>query len=574
MTTDGFESLALRSQIIGRLVHVLTLHLCTLVRSKHQASLFSLSNTVFPKTENCDFFDTTRGDIGLIITHEPIGTYKAIVLSGSSRRRDVLLSSDSFNTVTKAVEHLFIKSTDAVQQYITTNGFRRLPSKTDDDDDGVSSVSSYADDADKDCLADSSLSLESELESAYESLSEDGEGTIGHSRVKRSGDRPRSYDVRTGRRQSRSRSRSRSRDRTPTYPKAPAPPLRYPLHNAPGHRSRAADAPRPYGGPTAGNESGGMRCPPLPAGFTPPPLMSQPPHLPRGLMAHFQRQDAIIQQQREAKRGHQDGHKAPPGFIDLGDAKAAPQPSLPLPGAFPSMRSGHMTQPGPWSQVYAGSDTRNYMPPPPPMMGHMPWSLGPQSIPHEQELPAYKPPMKIPHQMGRMPSPPPAMQASTSSVASSTASSSAASSSPTVTVGPSTPPGAGSSSSGIDYRLVIKTARGGGIPDHETVAHEHRMIARTAPTRSDIAAVALAHVQRNMWEFVYLKGVSKENMRGVVTRAVFPLGQGREESYDLTAYADHDFGKLCESMRRAGEKDDRGGVRQLSGWPLFEVWVL
>lgn len=542
---------------------------------------------------NCCFFTPTPGDISLIITHEPIGTYKAIVFSDNRRRHNIVLSSDSLDTANKALEHLFIKSTDAVQQYMTANDFRRLPSVVDRDDDGVSSASSYVDEPDKDRLADSSLSLESELESAYESLSEDEDGTVSLSRP-RTGRRPRSYAIRAGRRDSRSRSHSRSpsrsRDRAPVYYQAPAPPPRDPVH-----RSRAADPPQPFADPKGASTIGDVRFHRLPSQMPPRPGQGPMSHSAdaRGLSdprygpdtrvsdAHVasqqQRLVALQQQLEEDKRVFQERQRISAGLLDL-DGKAVSQPSLPSPGTTCPLRPGRPSQTGPWSQFYPGNDPRPHMAP--SMTTQKPWSLDSQrcqSMPQQQQpLPPQKSPIKNTHQV-EMPTPPPVTQSS-ASYASSIASSSA-SSTPTVTVRSNPPPGYYSSAgwappASIDYRLVIKASLSAAMsefrPD-QAQQQEYRILARTPPTRSDMSAVALRYIQQHL--ALYVKNGAKGPLRVRVTRAVFRAGQDREESYDLAAYAENDFSKLCEIMKRAGEGEERGGLPQGCGWPLFEVVV-
>lgn len=466
-----------------------------------------------------------------------------------------------------------------MQQYITANEFRRLPTIVDVDDDDISSVSSSIDEPDKGRLADSSLSLGSEVESAYESVSEDGESNVSHSRA-RTGGRARVYDVRTLKRNSRSRSRSRSRspDRAPTYRNAPAPPARCPVHR------RAVDPPRPYAGPTGVNDSGNVRFSALPSPLPPMPgreLMAHcaevrvPPDPRLGddrmdavSMAHQQQRlsDTAIQQQNERVKRIFEGHRGSPGFIDL-DGKAVPPPSLP-PSAILPLRSGPPSQPRSWSQLCTGPDSRPYMAP--PVANQIPWSLGPQRsepMPHQQPLPSDNPPMKDTHSLGKT-SLPAAMH---SSSAASSASSSA-SSTPTVTASSNVPAdfsGAWPSAS-IDYRLVIKTGHPRSL-DAMSDFHEHRVVARTPPTRSDINSVALRYIRLN--PMLFPKIAPKGSCRAIVTRAVFSIGQGREESYDLTSYAEHDFSKLCEIMKRAGEEVGSDGLPQVRGWPLFEIVV-
>lgn len=85
-----------------------------------------------------------------------------------------------------------------------------------------------------------------------------------------------------------------------------------------------------------------------------------------------------------------------------------------------------------------------------------------------------------------------------------------------------------------------------------------------------MSLVALRYVQQKL---PYLENVAEGPLRATVTRAVFNAGQSREESYDLGAYPESNFSKLCEIMERSGEEEDRGGLPQVNGWPLFEVVV-
>lgn len=564
MTTDGFESLAgLRKQIIGKLDHLHAPHLCNLVCGLcNHYSLISLSDMIIVNSENCYFFNPTSGDISLIITHEPIGTYKAIVLSEIRHRRDVLLSSDSSETVLKAFEHLLVKSTDAVQQYITANEFRRLPPIVDDDDDdAVSSVSSYADESDKNPLADSSLSLESELESAYESPSEDG--TVSHSRAK-TGGRSRSFDVRTVRRDSRSRSHSRSRsrssDRTTTYRKAPVPPARFPVH-----RNRAVDPPRPYTTLTGIDDLGNVRISTFPPQMPPVPgtgFMAHPGD-PRGssdphftdlrkhgasLDVHEQRLSAMQQRREEIQRAFQEGQRMAFGTIDL-DGK----PSLPSGVTLPS-RVGQPLQPGPWQQPFKGNDSRPYMAPP--------TTARSQAVPPPGPLPPYKIPMKKTLDPGK-PSPPPMIPSSyTSSIASSSGPST-----PTITGSPKNRPPEYSSATppaSIDYKLVIKT-RAHSLDDARGETSEHRILARTPPTRKDMSILALRYIHQSQPLLRHMN--NKGPLRALVTRVVFNAGQAHEEKYDLAAYPESDFSRLCDIMKRTADDGE------LTGLPLFEVDV-
>ncbi|CAJ2506171.1 Uu.00g003010.m01.CDS01 [Anthostomella pinea] len=98
--------------------------------------------------DNCEFF-VGRDDIVTVVTvKEPTGDFKAYAIRCNDVARDALVSSDSFDTVQKAIESLHMKSAEAVHQYITTNGFSMPPDlkgaklDSDADDDAASLASS------------------------------------------------------------------------------------------------------------------------------------------------------------------------------------------------------------------------------------------------------------------------------------------------------------------------------------------------------------------------------------------------------------------------------------------------
>ncbi|CAN8096511.1 unnamed protein product [Discula destructiva] len=523
--------------------------------------------------ENCSFFVASRGFVRLIVTHEPIGTYKAIAVAETRRHRDVVLSSDGSDTVHKALEHLLTRSADAVQQFIATHGFDRLPSNNDNDDDGVSSVSSYADEADKNRLADSSLSLESEAESAYESHSDDDESTVRSSRTW-TGGRRRSYDVRTVRRDGRSRSRSRSRERAPAYRKAPAPPPRQPAaHPDQAHGNRAVYPPRPYPGPAPPGIAGNGDMPPPTFAFhsmqMPPLPMGRPREAwsdQRGLPdARFPPVDARgAQWQRALEQAHQ--NHAGQGFVNLDNGKVGgPGPQAPLPphdGMLP-LRSGFTADEAPWPHFFPspGSGMQGGAPMLPPMN----WRQGPQMMPQRQPISQPKIPMKAsnPAEDGATPTVVlPAMNSS----ASSSSNLSSVSSTPTIAINPITPPEytPTSSPAKIDYKLVIKAHIRSGVKYYQhsnssssssSTMTQHRVIARTPPTMHDIIGEARRNVMQNRELFP----PANAPLRIRLTRVVFG---GREDgAFDLSSYAEDDLSSLCESMKSVG------------GWPLFEVEV-
>ncbi|KAK3332517.1 hypothetical protein B0T19DRAFT_457327 [Cercophora scortea] len=102
------------------------------------------SNTIHPQLdlgcqtiENCKFFSRPDAVLSLVIAKEPLGTFKALVLKAEDGERDVLLSAPG-PTVNEAVHALHVKSAEAVQYYIATNGFEFVPilKKRANDDDG------------------------------------------------------------------------------------------------------------------------------------------------------------------------------------------------------------------------------------------------------------------------------------------------------------------------------------------------------------------------------------------------------------------------------------------------------
>ncbi|KAK4123264.1 hypothetical protein N657DRAFT_681381 [Parathielavia appendiculata] len=72
--------------------------------------------------ENCEFFSGRYARISLVIAKEPLGSFKAIVLRTENGVRDALLS-ETAPSFYEALQALHVKSAEAVQNYIGTNGF-------------------------------------------------------------------------------------------------------------------------------------------------------------------------------------------------------------------------------------------------------------------------------------------------------------------------------------------------------------------------------------------------------------------------------------------------------------------
>ncbi|KAK3357724.1 hypothetical protein B0T25DRAFT_168094 [Lasiosphaeria hispida] len=84
--------------------------------------------------ENCRFFTVSHAALTLVTAKEPLGTFKAIVVKTENGRREALLS-ESAPTIPQALQQLLVKSAEAVQNYIGTNGFAFAPGDDDNDDD-------------------------------------------------------------------------------------------------------------------------------------------------------------------------------------------------------------------------------------------------------------------------------------------------------------------------------------------------------------------------------------------------------------------------------------------------------
>lgn len=532
--------------------------------------------------DNCRFFGAPKVSFSIITSHEPLGTYKAFVLCHCASERDVLLSSDSSDTILKALEHLLVKSTDAVQVHISTHGLKgsvvRVVKKDneDDGDDGVSSVSSYANNLDecKDRLADSTLSLESEALSAYESASEDDREDDGAdecdvtSYVRARDSRPGSYDTRDHLSHEppdfhgRARQRPTARNVTVAHRRRSSPPRSAPIPPAPANGYAL--------GPSAGAGVFPFPCPTQgPAGHMPPrqrgstgtwPVSSGPAFGPG---SHYL--STLKQQQQQQQHNLFQGPPAP-----MFPVRTEPSQCFPPQGGNNSATHWARFTQRPTQQQPPQQLT--------PVKSLYQLGTNPEAPGGVQMPPMTMPPMPQMH-----PVLPPVLPLSNhnqplapSSASSTSKAYSSASSTPTLTLDPNTPPGANKA----DYRLVIRTEAGGGLRGPA----EHRVLMRTAPTRANMHRAAVRHVLTNPRLFPR-EGpkpggdAGQCRVRAVVTRAVFAAAGGREESYDLAAYDGDDFSKLCEGVAAFAEgaqgsgEERGGGAVGIGAWPLFEVVV-
>lgn len=570
-----------REQIVGK--PALYMSSSSLFSPNDPACLLRLSTFfralthVFVLIDNCSFFSARDANIGVILTREPLGNFKAVVIRAEKGgQRDALLSSESAETIQKAYELLLVKSADAVQNYITANGFELPPCSKrignvadDDDDDGVSSVSSASEvmdgDLDKD-LEDSTLSFEAE--SAYESMTESEACAGGYDRARGTHtSRNSRMCPKWVRRSSRSPRRD---DRDFLHEVQPRGPHHAPQHSFPVQRRRSSpiETLNPKaGGLIARHVPPGSAAPPAAQGMLPPGAWRAGPGAPMPSMP-----------------------PPPPMTGNLGHAVYSDH--VPMGGLRPHPSQMFPTQAPPLPQ------TGRMVPPPPPPPNTLPQQAQAKHTANKVNLngnnyagpsPTSSPPVSNSHNTHPVNkrAPPP----------SAPSQSSLTSSPPTHAAGPNKPPSASPPQpapapltplpaaqfpGAIDYRLCIKS-RVPGTGD----TSEQRIVVRTPPTRAHVRAAAMRYVEYNPSLFKHLLGapplfkadgggaaappasaVADRHLRANVTRVVFGTttsGAG-SESYDLTTYGEDDLSRLCASV--AGGR--AGGASEL---PLFEVVV-
>ncbi|AEO58114.1 hypothetical protein MYCTH_2305202 [Thermothelomyces thermophilus ATCC 42464] len=94
--------------------------------------------------ENCEFFSKPYARLSLVIAKEPLGGLRAIVVKTEDGTREALLS-EAASSLNEALQALHVKSAEAVQNHISSNGFAlvntakersfALDDDNDDDDD-------------------------------------------------------------------------------------------------------------------------------------------------------------------------------------------------------------------------------------------------------------------------------------------------------------------------------------------------------------------------------------------------------------------------------------------------------
>lgn len=502
-----------------------------------------------------------------------------VIRAEKGGQRDALLSSESAETIQKAYELLLVKSADAVQNYITANGFELPPNSkkvslvVDDDDDGVSSVSSASevmdDDLDKD-LGDSALSFDAE--SAYESMTESEACAGGYDRARGTHT---SRNSRMCPKWVRRSSRSPRRD-DPDFPHEAQPrgPHHAPQHSFPVQRRRSS----PVGmlNPKAG----------IPiARHVPPGSAPPPPAVPGQLQPGTWRAAPGAPMPPPVMVGNL-GHPVYSDHVPMGGLRPHPSQMFPI-QAPPLPQTGRMVPPPPPNtlpqQAQAKYTVTNINLNGNSNAGPSPTSSPPVSNGHNTHPTTTRAP------------PPSAPSQSTS--ASSTPNHVAGSNkspSPIQAQPPPAPPAPATAPqfpAALDYRLCIKTR----VPGTGDVS-EQRMVVRTPPTRAHVRAAALRYVEYNPSLFRHVLGTPQppppppsfnkadgsngngmagppaadRHLRANVTRVVFGTGGGAGgESYDLTTYGEDDLSRLCASV--AGGSGRAGaGAGEL---PLFEVVV-
>ncbi|KAL2164068.1 hypothetical protein VTH06DRAFT_3282 [Thermothelomyces fergusii] len=262
--------------------------------------------------ENCEFFSKPCARLSLVIAKEPLGALRAIVVKTEGGAREALLS-EAAASLTGALQALHDRSAEAVQNYISSNGFASVSAAKqwssafdDDDDDDEDDVEAHGNDSSTATLEES------------RSLSDDETASLSSvGRVKRRRRKARepageSSARRKATRQGRARSRSPWRPARPARSPSPSP-SRSSCSSSPGYRS--------HYDPPAINP---FQRPPIPHDFSQRMPPRPPPRPPQGTFPFLTK-----------------GHHAPP-----------PPPPPPPPVPQPFIRATY-------------GSTTSTMPPPP-----------------------------------------------------------------------------------------------------------------------------------------------------------------------------------------------------------------
>jgi Wiskott-Aldrich syndrome protein len=220
--------------------------------------------------ENCEFYSVPHARISLVIAKEPLGNFKAIVLRTDYNVRVALLS-ETAPSFYDALQALHVRSAEAVQSYIGTNGFAFRSSKRRSRDIGYDSDSASSSVTLDDCesLSDnetvSVTSVGRAKRSSRRKADKAAKRSAGKHKARHGRSRSRSPSFSTTRARSHSTCSSSSSELEPHYDPPTMPPRRAPFLNGFSQRM----PPRP---PPNAFSAFSMGPPPPP----PPPPASMP----------------------------------------------------------------------------------------------------------------------------------------------------------------------------------------------------------------------------------------------------------------------------------------------------------
>ncbi|KAI1085771.1 hypothetical protein F5B20DRAFT_16984 [Whalleya microplaca] len=266
--------------------------------------------------DNCEFFVGKDEFVSVITTKKPAGGFKAYAIRTSEESRDALLFSDVCDSHHSAIQSLHTKSCEAVQQYITTNGFSHPPDlkKTklvedendggeDDNEDAASVVSGRS--------VSSTVALSDEWGSSDEEALTPASLAGNHSHHARRNKSTRSKKETNHHTGNVNYVVPRGKDPRPPHPRYSKFPYDFDYSDDDNDRQHQQPRPRtpPGGYPTvvASNRSNAIRVPPSPPGQ----MVVGPPPPMRGLPIH-------------------PGHGGPAPIQGPGPGPSPPQPSGPI----------------------------------------------------------------------------------------------------------------------------------------------------------------------------------------------------------------------------------------------------
>jgi Wiskott-Aldrich syndrome protein len=323
--------------------------------------------------ENCEFFSVPHARISLVIAKEPLGNFKAIVLRTDYDARVALLS-ETAPSLDDALQALHVRSAEAVQNYIGTNGFALRSSKRRSRDIGYDSDSASSTVTLDDCesLSDnetvSTTSVGKAKRSSRRKADKAAKRSAGKHKARHGRSRSRSPSFSTTRARSRSNCSSSSESEL-HYDPPTMPPRRAPFLNGFSQRMPPRPPPNAFSGFAMGPPP--PPPPPPPAGIPPPNY--GPPNMNTNDNKHV-------------------NHPQPP---------LLPLPRPPIPGAFTFPKLPHNPPPPPPPPPATSTITPAPTPTSPP--------TNPPPIQHHHQAP-HPHPHHQPHHHHHHPPPPPPPQ--------------------------------------------------------------------------------------------------------------------------------------------------------------------